>query len=325
MHLFFGLFLLPWVLLYGVSGFLFNHPTAFSDEPTLTFTHDDVRGTPLERLPRPAQLAEEVVAALQEKGRSYRMVRPDEAAYSRSRVTVQARGKSVEHTVLVDLADGTGVVRSNPSVGDKSVPFAAKSGIRIATSLSECLENGTPVVLRKLGLDADEARPPGTLPELTFFVEAEGRVWKATYQPGRGSVSARPADAPEQGLTVRRFMTQLHLAREYPTAGGVRAGCGRCSWTRWPSSWCSGLFRACSCGGRSKGFAPAAAMCWLSVPPSPHSLLSACTERWRHDRGPTNAYASVRNVPPLAAAGTRVRDGPPCACGGLPGTRDGHV
>ncbi len=222
MHLFLGLFLLPWALLYGVSGFLFNHPTAFPDQATRTFVPDDVGGTPLERLPRPAELAEEVVTALHEKGGSYRVVRPDDAAYSRSRVTVQARGKGVEHTVLIDLADGTGVVRSKRSMDDQPVPFAARSGVRTATSLPELLGNGTPVVLRKLGLDADDAIPPGTLPDLTFFMEADGRVWKVIYQPGRGSVSGKPADGLEEGLGTRRFLTQLHLAREYPTAGGVR-------------------------------------------------------------------------------------------------------
>ena len=29
-HLYTGLFMTPWVFLYGVSGFLFNHPGAFS-------------------------------------------------------------------------------------------------------------------------------------------------------------------------------------------------------------------------------------------------------------------------------------------------------
>jgi hypothetical protein len=35
-------------------------------------------------------------------------------------------------------------------------------------------------------------------------------------------VSGRPADDAPQGLLTRRFLTQLHLAREYPAGGGVR-------------------------------------------------------------------------------------------------------
>ena len=220
LHLYLGLFLLPWVLLYGVSGFLFNHPSTFPDQPTRTFGPEEMRGTPLEGMPTPAGMAEEVVASLNEKGGSYSVVRPDEARFSRSRVTVQARGSGVEHAVVVDLTDGTGTVRTKPSVDEPTAPFAAKSGVR--TTLPDRLQNGTPVVLRKMGLDADEITAPGTLPDLTFYMEADGQVWKVTYQPQRGGVSGRPADAPLQGLSTRRFLTQLHLAREYPSGVGVR-------------------------------------------------------------------------------------------------------
>lgn len=229
LHLFLGLFLLPWVLLYGVSGFLFNHPTAFPDQPTRTFGPGEVRGTPLEGLPRPAELAEEVVALLNQKGDSYRLVRPEDAAFSRSRVTVQARGAGGEHSVIVELEDGSGIVRSKPlAEKEPPAPFAGKSGVRTPTSLPDRLQKGTPVVLNKIGLDADEATVPGSLPDLTFFMEADGQVWKVTYQIHRGGVSGRPADAPGQGLTARRFLTGLHLAREYPAGGGVR--------------WCWALF-----------------------------------------------------------------------------------
>ncbi|MBM3995021.1 MAG: hypothetical protein FJ303_12835 [Planctomycetes bacterium] len=103
LHLFLGLFLLPWVLLYRSYGFLFSHQTVFPDQPTRTFGPDEVCGAPLEGLPRPADMAEEVVAALNEKGCSYCVVRPDEAAFSRSRVTVQTRVPGVEHSVVGDV------------------------------------------------------------------------------------------------------------------------------------------------------------------------------------------------------------------------------
>ena len=222
LHLFLGLMLLPWVLLYGVSGFLFNHPTAFVDQPSRSFGPEEARDTPLGGLPSPVGLAEEVVAALNEKGGLYSVVRPDEARFSRIRVTVQARGSGVEHAVVVDLTDGTGTVRTKPSADESTVPFAAKSGVRTTSSLPDRLQTGTPVVLRKIGLDADEATPPGTLPDLTFYMEADGQVLKVTYQPQRGGVSGRPADAASQGLSTRRFLTQLHLAREYPPVVGAR-------------------------------------------------------------------------------------------------------
>lgn len=223
LHLYLGLFLLPWALLYGVSGFLFNHPTAFPDQPTRTFGPDDVRGTPLAGLPRPAALAEEVVSALNEKGGSYRLVRPQDAAFARSRVLLNARGQGVEHSVVVELPDGSGYVRAKHKLPEeKPAPFAAKSGVRTATSLPDRLQGGTPAVLNKLGLDAHEATVVGTLPDLTFYMEADGQVWRVRYQPQQGGVDGRPADAPSAALSTRRFLLRLHLSHGYPPDGGVR-------------------------------------------------------------------------------------------------------
>ena len=222
LHLFLGLLLLPWAMLYGVSGFLFNHPTAFPDQPTRAFGSKEVRDTPLEGLPTPVSLAEEVVAELNEQGGFYRVVQPERARFSRNRVTVQAHGSGVEHAVVVDLIEGTGIVRTKPSADESTAPFAAKSGVRTASSLPDRLQTGTPVVLRKMGLNADEATVPATLPDLTFYMEADGRVWQVNYQLHRGRVSGRPADAVSQRLSSRRFLTQLHQAREYPSGVGAR-------------------------------------------------------------------------------------------------------
>src|SRR5215207_1607931 len=63
-HLYLGLFLLPWAVLYGVSGFLFNHPTAFADAPTATFGTSELAGTPMESVLKPQDVAAQVVTAL---------------------------------------------------------------------------------------------------------------------------------------------------------------------------------------------------------------------------------------------------------------------
>ena len=41
-HMYFELFLLPWVFLYGVSAFLFNHPDAFPDREVRTLDRSEI-------------------------------------------------------------------------------------------------------------------------------------------------------------------------------------------------------------------------------------------------------------------------------------------
>jgi hypothetical protein len=222
LHLYSGLFMLPWVLLYAVSAFLFNHPDAFPDQPTRSFGPKEVRGTPLEGIHQPTAAAEEVVAALQAQGNSCRLVRPEEAAFSRSRVTVTARAPGIEHAVVVDLTDGTGLVRTKSTESPEPAPFARKAGVRTESPLPDRLREGTLAVLQRMGLSAEEATISGNFPELTFAMEADGQVWTVTYHPQQGAVNGRLANSPGDGLSTRRFLTQLHLSRGYPANGGAR-------------------------------------------------------------------------------------------------------
>ena len=63
-HLYAGLFMTPWVFLYGVTAFLFNHPDVFPDQARYRFQAADLAGTPLENSPPPEAAAADVVAAL---------------------------------------------------------------------------------------------------------------------------------------------------------------------------------------------------------------------------------------------------------------------
>src|SRR5262245_33925407 len=50
-HLYSGLFMFPWVMLYGITALLFNHPGAFPDRVQHVLTREDFVATPLEQLP----------------------------------------------------------------------------------------------------------------------------------------------------------------------------------------------------------------------------------------------------------------------------------
>src|SRR6516225_9073547 len=81
-HLFAGLFMTPWVFLYGITGFLFNHPGAFSDREVRYAGRSTVVGTALESFPGAPELADQVVDALNAKAgtTTFRLVERDSAA-----------------------------------------------------------------------------------------------------------------------------------------------------------------------------------------------------------------------------------------------------
>jgi hypothetical protein len=247
-HLFAGLFLLPWVLLYGVTAFLFNHPSAFPDQPTVSFGRPEVAGTPLEAVPSALETASAVVAELNRRGAACTLVRPDTAAFGRefAFATVKADGQTV--SVLVDAATGTGTLRSKlddpPKPPAEPAPFAVgpksradgpskrgrgegpgkplDDGVRVENPLHERLAAALPAVLERCGLPAGEVTVTSS-PDVVFQVEAGGREWQATYSPMTGAVAGRPADAAAPAeLSARRFLLRLHTAHGYPGQTNAR-------------------------------------------------------------------------------------------------------
>lgn len=127
LHMYFGLFLFPWALLYGVTAFLFNHPGAFPDQPRLAFGRSATDGTALERLPTPREQAAAVVAALnqqQQPAVPYQLGAGD-VRYVRDFLVATVKTDDRAFTVLYDVKDGTGTIRETPVTATPvKAPFA---------------------------------------------------------------------------------------------------------------------------------------------------------------------------------------------------------
>ncbi|HEY0985196.1 MAG TPA: hypothetical protein VGE80_23885, partial [Schlesneria sp.] len=66
-HLYAGLLLIPWVILFGVTGFLFNHSTFWPEQLVIHVRQSHTRGTPVASLPKAVDIAEEVVSGINAK------------------------------------------------------------------------------------------------------------------------------------------------------------------------------------------------------------------------------------------------------------------
>ncbi|HEX4612130.1 MAG TPA: PepSY-associated TM helix domain-containing protein [Urbifossiella sp.] len=247
-HLYFGLFLFPWAILYGVTAFLFNHPTVFADQPTTAYDREATAGTPLDGAPSPAAVAEQVVAKLNETQTPltpYKLA--GEARYDRefAFATVKVEGHSVN--VLYDVKAGGGTVRMTPKVEKvepEKAPFAtgtAKApggrekgggqkgargpgapagaggdGVKLPDQLHERFKAAVPTILERAGFPAGEVTVT-SVPDIVFPVEADGRTWTASYNPLTGSVGGVAAGAkPPTEISWRRFLTRLHTTHVYP-------------------------------------------------------------------------------------------------------------
>jgi hypothetical protein len=232
-HMYAGLFLLPWSVLYGVTAFLFNHPTAFSDQPAASFGRAALAGTPMESPPPPAAVAEQVVAALRARTptAACTLVDPDLARYTREFAFAVVRADGWETNVLVDAAGAGGSVRSRdvpPPKVEEPAPFAVggpaarpktsggpADAVKIADPLHERVKAAVPVVLERTGFPGGDVTVT-SVPDLSFLMDADGRVRPAGR---RGSPAADPIDAELPAAAA-------HGPR-LPVPGGRPVGLGR--------------------------------------------------------------------------------------------------
>lgn len=235
-HLYLGLFLLPWAVMYGVTAFLFNHPAVAPDQPTVQFGREAVAGTLLEGVPSPREQAEQVMAKLNELHRPATpySLGPGEAKYSRefAFATATADGRTV--SVLIDPRTGTGTVRSSPAKPKgEPAPFAHTppppppagpwaDPIRLSPSLPDRMKAAVPVVLDRTGFPAENVVVT-SVPDLVFPIEADGKTWTATYNATTGTVTGAPSEPPA-GPTWRQYLLRLHTAHGYPGEPGARWG-----------------------------------------------------------------------------------------------------
>lgn len=225
-HLYSGLFMFPWVMLYAITALLFNHPGAFPDRPQRVLTPADFAGTALETPADPGADAEQVVAALNAKFAKssqaqprYRIIHPEKAGYTRDVLSIRARGTGQEHSVSLDIAAPSATVSTAEQPESKRAPFATR-GLKVPGSLGERVKAGIPKALAQQGLAADEAGMSiGT--DLVFYVETDGEVWRAVYSVQSGAVTGSPFENPDT-LSTRRFLTQLHMTHGYPSSAGMR-------------------------------------------------------------------------------------------------------
>jgi hypothetical protein len=239
-HLYCGLLLLPWALLYGVTAFLFNHPTVFSDRPTASFGREELAGTPMDAPPPPDQVAAQVVAALRERtgSTSYALVQPAQARYADGFAFARVRADGADVSVLMRVDGSGGRVRSRlpPAGSGEPAPFAvagrnedgppgepedrprAGGGLSIEQPLHQRIEAAVPAVLARVGFPSGEVTVT-SVPDLVFLLSDGQRIWQVKYNALAGSVAGETDVQPE--MSARQFLTRLHLAHGYPGQLGV--------------------------------------------------------------------------------------------------------
>jgi hypothetical protein len=252
-HLYFGLLLVPWAMLYGVTGYLFNHPTHFADQSVQRFGRDVLLGTAWDALKSPPQIASDVVEQLNERfGSHYLMVNEAPVRYARGAVSATLEDSNMTYQLAVETDGSSGTLRLQPkpeaTAKPKVAPFAveprktngatdekpsesipltsASKPIHVEDGIDAVANDSMKLIFARLVPDVDVTAHPiklANVPDLEFQMTDGSESWNVRYNAKAGSVSGstieeRSADA----LSWRRFMTRLHTAHGYPNETNAR-------------------------------------------------------------------------------------------------------
>jgi hypothetical protein len=217
-HLYAGLLFFPWLVFFGLSGVLFNHPNVGEEVVGRRLAPDRVRELTGTTAWEPERLAREVSDALNAKQpeRSFTFDATFESRFT-GPVVMKAPAPEGLHFVLFDLERGAGVLatrKARPSA--EKAPFSGAEVKLDGYSLSELETRFEKVpealevtALSKLRIDSKLA------PHLEFRVtDRDGVKWNVVYDLETGTVTGRRSDrAPSIG--VSQLFGMLHKTHHY--------------------------------------------------------------------------------------------------------------
>lgn len=203
-HLHAGLFLAPFVVIYGASAVIFNHGGWFASGAPPRREAVDVSGV---SWADPAALAATVVAALG----SGVTLDPQVTPSLTGDVVLQGElpgGDERRAQVRVDTTTGEATVRVGEPTAKAPFPTRTKLDPALKEPVAALATRARALVPGGDGLEVRQA------PTVRFgLLDATGGRWAASVDLGKGTLAVRPAPT---GPDTARLLTGLHTIHGYP-------------------------------------------------------------------------------------------------------------
>lgn len=222
-HMYLGLFLVPWLLLFGISGVSFNHPNV----------GERVEGTPVpaarlreltgfEAWSAP-ELAQTIVEVLNQQSPRGFAVEPTVTPKFHGPALLSAASSNGRHTALVDVERGRAFVITRTARAEPpKVPFAQTLEVPGVSTVA--IETQLGGLLTPLGLEATAPLRANAkfAPELRFVMhDGTGVRYNVTYDTGNATLGGRRADSWSP-VGAAQLLGMLHMVHHFPPHFGAR-------------------------------------------------------------------------------------------------------
>ncbi len=229
LHLYTGITLAPWVLLYGISGFLFNHPDVGGVDRSENRSNElDLSGTSFGQALDTNAIAFAVVESLSNRFDPVPvpavLADPPNVVFGSS-FTYELETEDAMHYLDLDLGEGEGMYFKEMREDDGSEPSSPLDREGLAPDLGALLQTSrwheeARSLLVSQGISEDDAaqleQPSG--PVISFDVLLYGETYRAFYDVGDERLSAKAVRRGD-GMNTATFLKELHKTHTYPRGG----------------------------------------------------------------------------------------------------------
>ena len=221
-HLYSGLALVPFVALYGVTAFLFNHPEVWSETSIRQVPAQQIDAAGRLPLSSPGQLATSIVAELGDEDWQLDGTTPPRF---QGRSFLTATLDNTRYSFVIDEANGPARVFERPAPAatqsEREPIEPGDTSLEIGQSAVRSIEAAASALIAS-GKDEPEWRVRST-PRLQFgMLGPDAEPYLATYNLRDGSLEVTPTNEPAPARSIRSFLLRLHKAHTYPSGYGIR-------------------------------------------------------------------------------------------------------
>ncbi len=212
-HLYAGLFLLPWVFLYGVTGAMFNHQGLFPAIETREVPAAALADGALKDFPAPDELAGRVVAALRAAApdAAVSLAADHRAAYN-NELALETRVEGGKRVIRIDPVARSATIVTPPE-NDELAPQTRLlddvRNLRLDPDPHALAQSAAPEIMAAAGQGSPAPTRPLGWCKLNFLAEVNGEPARVTYVLRDRHVDVTRFTGKD-GMAARQFFLRLH-------------------------------------------------------------------------------------------------------------------
>ncbi len=212
-HLYAGLFLLPWVFLYGITGAMYNHQTLFPHQEFRQIPRSVIEASRMSEFPNPHALAADVVKAIQASdGGASIELSADPGAEFTSDLMFEVNVDGHKHVVHINPAGQAAFVAIHPPEDFKPQRLLQNiNHIQIESNPIGIARESASLMLKETGIMTSEEPLPFGWAKLNFLASLDSQPVRVTYVLKDGHVDVTKYDG-QHGMSLRGFFLRLHTS-----------------------------------------------------------------------------------------------------------------